>query len=140
MRHRSSWCVCVYRYLRRAVASSEAEALSQGGGDASGGVPDGAWGAWVKDWLSALAKEGRSGSCSSGSSGSSVAADGRRAEGGGSSGGGGGGGGSGGGRAAAAVAAAARLRRANPKYVAREWMLVQAYDAAASGDYGPVRA
>ena len=32
-----------------------------------------------------------------------------------------------------------RLRRENPKYIPREWMLVEAYDAAAAGDYGPVR-
>ena len=37
-------------------------------------------------------------------------------------------------------AAAERLRRENPKYVPREWMLVEAYDAAAAGDYGPVNA
>eukprot|EP00439_Symbiodinium_sp_Y106_P027688 s3510_g3.t1 len=34
------------------------------------------------------------------------------------------------------AAAAQRIRATNPKYIPREWMLVQAYDAAAKGDYG----
>lgn len=33
---------------------------------------------------------------------------------------------------------AARMRRASPKYVPREWMLVEAYTAAAKGDYSVV--
>ncbi|CAE7899483.1 selO, partial [Symbiodinium microadriaticum] len=33
------------------------------------------------------------------------------------------------------AAAAQRIRATNPKYIPREWMLVQAYDAAAKGDY-----
>mmetsp|Transcript_3190 Transcript_3190/g.5270 ORF Transcript_3190/g.5270 Transcript_3190/m.5270 type:complete len:121 (-) Transcript_3190:433-795(-) len=32
----------------------------------------------------------------------------------------------------------ARLRSSNPKYVPREWMLVDAYNAAQKGDLGPV--
>jgi uncharacterized protein YdiU (UPF0061 family) len=32
----------------------------------------------------------------------------------------------------------AAMRRENPKYVPREWMLVDAYSAAAMGDYAPV--
>ena len=40
--------------------------------------------------------------------------------------------------AAAAAAVAARLRGVNPKYIAREWMLAEAYAAAAIGDYAPV--
>jgi len=34
----------------------------------------------------------------------------------------------------------AAMNAANPKYVAREWMLVEAYDRAARGDYSEVRA
>ena len=34
-----------------------------------------------------------------------------------------------------AAAAAARLDAANPKYVLREWMLVEAYEAAKRGDF-----
>ncbi|CAE8604653.1 unnamed protein product, partial [Polarella glacialis] len=37
------------------------------------------------------------------------------------------------------AAAAARMRSANPKFIPREWMLIQAYDAAAKGDYGSVQ-
>jgi len=33
------------------------------------------------------------------------------------------------------TAAAARIRAANPKYIPREWMLKEAYDRAAKGDY-----
>ena len=33
---------------------------------------------------------------------------------------------------------AARMRLHNPRFVPREWMLVEAYDAAAAGDFGPV--
>ena len=33
------------------------------------------------------------------------------------------------------AAAAARMRLVNPKYVPREWMLVEAYELAALGDY-----
>ena len=33
---------------------------------------------------------------------------------------------------------AARMRSASPKYVPREWMLVEAYSAAAAGDYSVV--
>ena len=35
--------------------------------------------------------------------------------------------------------AAATMRRASPKYVPREWMLVEAYTAAHAGDYAPLR-
>jgi len=31
------------------------------------------------------------------------------------------------------------MRRASPKYVPREWMLVEAYDKASHGDYTSVR-
>jgi uncharacterized protein YdiU (UPF0061 family) len=31
------------------------------------------------------------------------------------------------------------MRRANPKYVPREWMLVEAYQAAERKDYGPLQ-
>ena len=30
------------------------------------------------------------------------------------------------------------MRLQNPRFVPREWMLVEAYDAAAAGDFGPV--
>ena len=35
--------------------------------------------------------------------------------------------------------AAATMRSANPKYVPREWMLVDAYTAAEAGNYGPLQ-
>jgi hypothetical protein len=38
------------------------------------------------------------------------------------------------------AAAAAEMRRASPKYVPREWMLVDAYTKAKSGDYSEVEA
>ena len=31
------------------------------------------------------------------------------------------------------------MRLQNPRFVPREWMLVEAYDAAASGDFEPVQ-
>eukprot|EP00971_Amphidinium_carterae_P173875 3446350-Amphidinium_carterae.1 len=31
------------------------------------------------------------------------------------------------------------MRRASPKYVPRNWMLMEAYDAAARGDFTPVQ-
>jgi uncharacterized protein YdiU (UPF0061 family) len=37
-----------------------------------------------------------------------------------------------------AAAVSERMRSANPKYVPREWMLVQAYTAAEGGEYGPL--
>lgn len=38
-----------------------------------------------------------------------------------------------------AIAIGDAMRAASPKYVPREWMLVDAYKAAERGDYGPVR-
>jgi len=32
----------------------------------------------------------------------------------------------------------ADMRSVSPKYVPREWMLVEAYEAAEAGDYGPI--
>lgn len=40
----------------------------------------------------------------------------------------------------AVASAGERMRRANPKYVPREWMLVEAYSAAERGDYAPLHA
>ena len=31
------------------------------------------------------------------------------------------------------------MRRCNPKFVPREWLLVAAYTSAGSGDYGPAK-
>ena len=42
-------------------------------------------------------------------------------------------------RAEATDGAAARLNAANPKFILREWMLVDAYDAAGRGDFAPAR-
>jgi hypothetical protein len=39
-----------------------------------------------------------------------------------------------------AASATASMKQASPKYVPREWMLVEAYKAAAQGDYAPLRA
>ena len=33
---------------------------------------------------------------------------------------------------------ASRMRSTNPKYVPREWMLVQAYEAAGKGDFSKI--
>jgi uncharacterized protein YdiU (UPF0061 family) len=40
----------------------------------------------------------------------------------------------------APAAAAARMRAANPKWVPREWMLIEAYEAAEAGDAAPLLA
>ena len=37
------------------------------------------------------------------------------------------------------MGAGTRMRLANPKFVPREWMLVEAYTAAEKDDYGPLR-
>jgi uncharacterized protein YdiU (UPF0061 family) len=39
-----------------------------------------------------------------------------------------------------AAAASAAMKQASPKYVPREWMLVTAYTAAATGDYSTLHA
>ena len=32
-----------------------------------------------------------------------------------------------------------QMKRSNPKYILREWLLVEAYQQAAAGSYGPLR-